>query len=160
MTKQLWSINGLATELDIDRRTIASALKTAPADGEIRGNPAWYLVTALSALKPPVSDGEALDPAQERARKDRALAISAEIKNDIATGKVILADDAERTWTALILIARTRLLAIPTKAAARVPGNVQRLVYDFVEEEVILALTDLSEADIVSEDAATSQEAA
>lgn len=157
MTRNLWSVNGLATELQRDRRTIADALSAVPADGGTHGRPAWFMATAVAALFARSGD---LDPAQERARKDRALAISAEIKNDIATGKVVPIEVTVQAWGSILSAARTRLLAIPTKAAARVPGNVQRLVHDFVEEEVIFALTDLSEAEVVPEDAATSQEAA
>ena len=50
MVKKLWSISALAVELDRDRRTIAKFLRGVPPDGQLDGNPAWYLQTALSAL--------------------------------------------------------------------------------------------------------------
>ncbi len=40
------------------------------------------------------SESGDFDPIQERARKDRALAISTEIKNDLAQGRVVLIDEA------------------------------------------------------------------
>jgi hypothetical protein len=52
MTKQLWSINALATELGHDRRTIALALREIRPDGTLRGHSAWYLDTALMAVTP------------------------------------------------------------------------------------------------------------
>ena len=50
MTKQLWSLNGLATELGKDRRTLGNALSTVPPDGHIGGEKRWYLTTATRAL--------------------------------------------------------------------------------------------------------------
>ena len=51
MTKQLWSINALATEFGRDRRTISRALDEVPPDGTISGHNAWYMATALKALR-------------------------------------------------------------------------------------------------------------
>jgi len=51
MTRQLWSINGLATELGKDRRTLGRALRYVPADGTTRsGYQGWFMETALRAL--------------------------------------------------------------------------------------------------------------
>jgi hypothetical protein len=51
MTRQLWTINGLATELDKDRRTVGRALRNVPADGTTRGgHKGWFMQTALDAL--------------------------------------------------------------------------------------------------------------
>jgi hypothetical protein len=51
MTKKLWSISALAVELDKDRRTIANALSGIPPDGHNGRQKAWYLSTAIDALK-------------------------------------------------------------------------------------------------------------
>jgi hypothetical protein len=53
MTKTLWSINALATELDKDRRTLAKALSDVPPDGYVSGEKRWYLRTVLRALARP-----------------------------------------------------------------------------------------------------------
>jgi hypothetical protein len=50
MTKRLWSISGLATELGRDRRTIAKALSDLRHDGHIGVEKGWFLSTAISAL--------------------------------------------------------------------------------------------------------------
>ena len=51
MTRQLWTINGLATELGKDRRTLGRALSDVPADGKAGGgHKAWFMETALRAL--------------------------------------------------------------------------------------------------------------
>jgi hypothetical protein len=52
MTRQLWSLNGLATELGKDRRTIGRVLRHVPADGMTRGGyKGWFMETALRALR-------------------------------------------------------------------------------------------------------------
>ena len=61
MTKQLWSISGLATELGRDRRTIAKALIGVAPDGELSGEKAWFFETALSAL----NEGKRVPPTPE-----------------------------------------------------------------------------------------------
>jgi hypothetical protein len=50
MQRSLWSVNALSVELGRDRRTIAKALDGVPADGTVKGHPAWYLEAALDAL--------------------------------------------------------------------------------------------------------------
>lgn len=56
MTKQLWSINALATEFDRDRRTVALALKNVRPDGRLKGHAAWHLDTALAVLQPVLNE--------------------------------------------------------------------------------------------------------
>jgi hypothetical protein len=51
MTKTLWSINGLATELSLDRRTVAKRLGDVPPDGTTAsGHKGWFLPKALRVL--------------------------------------------------------------------------------------------------------------
>jgi|ERR1700730_5672390 hypothetical protein len=51
MTRQLWSLNGLATELGKDRRTLGRVLRHVAADGTTRGGyQGWFMETALRAL--------------------------------------------------------------------------------------------------------------
>jgi hypothetical protein len=52
MTPRLWSISALAVELCVDRRTVATKLRSVQPDGQLRGKPAWRLATALDALRP------------------------------------------------------------------------------------------------------------
>ena len=47
----LWSLNGLASELGLDRRTLAKRLRGVPPDGDRNGNPAWKMQTVLDALR-------------------------------------------------------------------------------------------------------------
>src|SRR3954452_411084 len=82
MTRTLYSVSALSTELAKDRRTISRALAAVPPDGQVGAHPGWHMLTALAALgwtgrKP---DRERLDPDHERARKDKAVADIHEMK--------------------------------------------------------------------------------
>src|SRR3954453_12246040 len=50
MRPRLWSLNGLATELGRDRRTMGKIFGTTAPDGKLNGHSAWLLRTALNAL--------------------------------------------------------------------------------------------------------------
>ena len=53
MTRQLWTLNGLATELGKDRRTLGRALRGVPPDGTTKsGYQGWFIETALRVLGP------------------------------------------------------------------------------------------------------------
>src|SRR3954452_13920394 len=52
MTRQLYSLSALATELRRDRRTVAAAMSGVTGDGAKQGHPAWFLTNALQALEP------------------------------------------------------------------------------------------------------------
>jgi hypothetical protein len=59
MTRQLWSINGLATEFGLDRETVAQRLRTVRPVSEKRGTrleKKWLLKHAASALQPRSQD--------------------------------------------------------------------------------------------------------
>lgn len=66
MSKKLWSINAIASELDRDRRTVTTALADVPPDGKIAGNRAWYLDSAVRALSRHGSNDRSEDPAESR----------------------------------------------------------------------------------------------
>jgi hypothetical protein len=51
MQPALHTVEGLAVELDRDRRTIAKLLRNVPPDGQVKGRSAWRLVTAIEALR-------------------------------------------------------------------------------------------------------------
>jgi hypothetical protein len=49
-TNGLWSVNGLALEFDMDRRTVTQVLRTVRPAGKLKGHPAWHLREAAAAL--------------------------------------------------------------------------------------------------------------
>jgi hypothetical protein len=67
MQGRLWSLNALAAEIEIDRRTLAKRLKGIAADGQLSGNPAWHMATVLKVLqrseRPAVSFAIRVEPA-------------------------------------------------------------------------------------------------
>jgi hypothetical protein len=85
MTKKLYSISGLATELGRDRRTLAKRLNGIPPDGVLPGgHKGWFLTTALASLDNQPSDPPSEDklfgyPTLCLARKpvDRAIIMTA-----------------------------------------------------------------------------------
>src|SRR3954469_5531086 len=105
MVKSLFSISTLAVELGKDRRTMASALSGVPPDGTTKqGHRAWHLITALQALGwtgRKVRDGERLDPEQERARKDKAIAALHELKLAILRKEYVRAEGITRVVIAV-----------------------------------------------------------
>ncbi|MCJ2008212.1 hypothetical protein [Methylobacterium sp. J-092] len=97
----------------------------------------------VAAGRQPAQPGD-LDPAQERARKDRALAIATELKNDLATGKVVLIDDAIAAVTIQNMKLRNKLLSLPTRIASRLPEQGRAQVFTLVEAEVLSAMEELT----------------
>ena len=51
MKAKLWSLNGLATELGRDVRTLGKALSGVEPDGMVGKNPGYCIETALGALR-------------------------------------------------------------------------------------------------------------
>jgi hypothetical protein len=74
MQRQLWSINGLATELGMDRRTLAKMLDGVPADGTLKGGtPGWHLNTALDLIADKNSGAKRRPVSRKSARADAAI---------------------------------------------------------------------------------------
>ena len=142
--------------------TIAHALDVTPrrvqqlaADGVIpkaeRGRypliPVVRAYLAHQRAAPEVAPGD-LDPAQERARKDRALAISAEIKNDIATGKVVPAEVAIASQVILCRKIKNKVEALPTRVAPRgIACKTVAELHALLARETGLVLVELSDGD-------------
>jgi hypothetical protein len=76
MTPSVFTVESLAVELKRDRRTIARALRDVPADGKVRGRPAWRIVTALAHLGERPTSSNGVDAAAEA-----ALAATDEVAN-------------------------------------------------------------------------------
>ena len=141
-------VSTIAHALDLTPRRIQQLVAEDVLPKEERGRyPLIAVVRAYIAhLKatPEIPVGN-LDPAQERARKDRALAISAEIKNDIAVGRVVLIDDAVAIVTRSLRRVRNKILGLASRIAPRLVMQreaepIRALIYD----EVVAILEELS----------------
>ncbi|TXN41380.1 hypothetical protein [Methylobacterium sp. WL7] len=141
-------VSTIAHALDLTTRRVQQLVAEDVLPKEERGRyPLIPVVRAYIAhLKatPEIPAGN-LDPSQERARKDRALAISAEIKNDIATGRVVLIDDAIAIMTGGLSRVRNKILSLASRVAPRLVMQreaepIRALLYD----ELVAILEELS----------------
>ena len=80
----------------------------------------------------------------ERARLARLKADQVERAARMEAGSVVEAADVERTWIALAMAVRTRLLLIPSKIASRVTGKPPAEVQSLLRAEIHAALAELA----------------
>jgi len=147
MTPKAWSVSGLATELGLDRRTVAKRLAHAPPHSLAPdGSPRWRLNDALRALFD-VEDGRRtrIDIDEARQRKTAAEARLAELELARQEGEVVAVEDVgievERRYAAV----RARLMALPPKLAPMLCPEEPTLAQAMIEAAVIEALAELSE---------------
>ncbi|HEX2526895.1 MAG TPA: hypothetical protein VHL31_11455, partial [Geminicoccus sp.] len=148
MTQRAWSVNGLAAELGLDRRTVAKRLALAtPHSVAPDGSPRWLLPEAIRVLFAIQDDRRRIDFDEARQRKVAAEAQLAELELARQRGEVVAIEDVgvelERCYSAV----RNRLMAMPPKLAPLLcpedPAVAQRLL----EAAVVQALAELSEAE-------------
>src|SRR4051794_22604058 len=151
MTPKLWTVNGLSTELGLDRRSLASRLATTPGDSQVQGRPAWLLKTALAALGQPTrAPRSELD--QERARLAKEQADGHELKNATLRGELLPADEVVAGWQAAIGRARSLLLGIASAAPmtllmlakSQEPKDAERAIRDDLTRRIDAALNELA----------------
>src|SRR3954470_2290795 len=137
--RRLYSVSDLATELLRDRRTVGDALRNIAPDGAIRGRPAWFITTAISALY-----GERTGARERKLSAEAGLAelALAQKRGELASVQVLAeAVDGER------VVVREPCLAIP----GRLQGQLQPEEVHLVEHELYEALEQLSAgADLVT----------
>jgi hypothetical protein len=57
MKPQLFTVHGLAVELQMTERAVAARLRTVPPDGRIGRHEAYFLATVLAAERPTARNG-------------------------------------------------------------------------------------------------------
>ena len=137
MTAKLWTISGLAAELDRDRRTITRALRDVPHNGKEGRYKAWHMTTVLAVVAD--GPGDTLDLTAERARFAAAQADDREMKNDIARGDQITVAEFHLMVTSAFARVRAKMLALPSKMAPLVVGaknaaEAQAMLRDVVHD--------------------------
>lgn len=151
MVAQMWTLSGLAVELGMDRRAVGRMLAGVPADGEgPRNASAWLMKTAIEAMmgEADVESGK-LDPAQERARKDRELADKTAMENEARRGQLVDRADVDAAVIGAFSRVRSRLLSIPSKAAPLVAQDLEIAeIEHLIRSQVIEALQELSETNV------------
>jgi hypothetical protein len=133
MTPQIFSLSALAVELNLNPRTVASALRDVPADGEVGGrHPGWRLLTALRAIGATVpivghplnrgktkGGGDGASYLKERAALTKEKTKLARLERRRREGELVEATEVLNVWTTLVTTMKTRLLAMPDKMVAR-----------------------------------------
>ncbi len=132
-----WSVNALATELRMDRRTVARRLAEAGVQPvSVRaGSPVYALRDAIAAtLELPASGGSGgLSLEAERARLAKEQADHQELKNAELRGELLGRDEVETTWARMVLAAKERLRSIPATARVRIAGFTQQQAIKLLE---------------------------
>src|SRR5262249_47839179 len=79
--------------------------------------------------------------ARERARLLKAQADAVQLKNEAARGALLDSDAVQREWSRILGAVRSRMLAVPSRAAQRLPhltahdiGEVDREIRDALSE--------------------------
>lgn len=114
MVASLHSLSSLAVETGRNIRTISKALKGVKPDGELKGKPAWFLTTALTALE---GDPNVMNPAREKARLDGFKADIAEIELATLKGDRVPRGQVRDMIQRCNQIVRTKLFTVASKVA-------------------------------------------
>ena len=152
MVAKLWTLNGLATELGFAHKKVSGFMAGVPADGQGHGGAdAWLMKTAVSALihQQTGTDGQKLDPAQERARKDKELADKAAMENRVRRGEVLERSDVDAAMIGTFARVRAKLLSIPSKSAplAAQAEDIAEIEH-LIRSQVVEALQELADTNV------------
>jgi len=146
MTPKNWTVNGLATELGLDRRTVAKRLADVARSGERGGHPVWRMIDALPVLLEP-GKGAPPDMEHDRARKMAAEADLAEMRRDVESGRLIelqvVADVVRGEYSTV----RTRLGSLPGILAPRLDTGRAIEFQPIIAEAINEILAELSADD-------------
>jgi len=111
------------------------------------------MMTALQALGwvGRKSDGERLDPEQERARKDRAIADLHEMKLAILRRQYVRIEHVSNLVCGAFSLVRTSCLALAARLTPYVaPETDHPTVYRLIDQAVRDLLTNLSETEVIA----------
>jgi phage terminase Nu1 subunit (DNA packaging protein) len=105
-------------------------------------------------------DGEGLDLVAERARLASEQADAQAMKNAASRAETITMTQAENVWGAVVDATRTRILAVPTRAAPVLIGlKTEREVFGALTALLHEALDELSNVEIVAPEAEVARHA-
>lgn len=154
MIPELWSVNRLACELAMDRRSLARKLEgLEPVESKKTGKGVdrlFRLADVIAHLADPGGDG-ALDLAQERAKlaklQQQKLELElAEVRGEICRVPVVVA-----YWQAMVASMRAVLLQLPSRVAARVAPEHQGAVLQMATAEVYTSLNAIADDGLPAE---------
>ena len=111
------TVNAISVLTGIERRTVAKRLAAVPALRVIGRSKQFDSAVAFAVVY-----DEKDNTHKEKARLDRLRADAVEEQLKRSAGQLIHVDDLTAAWTRIATEIKTRLLAIPTKAAPLVVG--------------------------------------
>ena len=146
MARQTWTVNALADELGIDRRTLGKRLKgVEPADTQSLGNRTvsrYHLVDVVQALIDACSGSG--DAVSEKARLDRARADQVEFDLAIKRGQYAPIDALQMAVADMASQARSIIEGLPKRIKNSLPSLRAREI-KILETELVKARRSLSE---------------
>lgn len=137
MTPKLWTIQGLATEFQKDRRTIAKRLEEVEPDQ----NGKWLMRKAA----PAILGITALDPTQQKASLDEARTRKLDLEIAKMEGTLLDSNAVQLAVANMIGRARSRLLAIPGAEAGRANPEDPKRAESAIRDAIYEALNELAE---------------
>ena len=144
-----YSLTKLAQMFDANRETLRRRLELVqpiePGRWTLAQVAEAYAVYERKSL-PGAGSREDLDPAYERARKDKELADKAALENAVRRGELLSAEEVKAEWINVVSAARAALLSLPSRCARQLVGvqdekEINGILYDQVEQ----VLTDLAD---------------
>lgn len=106
------------------------------------------VLRALYDTRSTIDDAEALDPVQEKARRDKEAADKLAMENAVRRGSLADTADVQRFWTDCISNARARALAMPAKLSPRLVNiGDANVISAAVRAEVYAFLSELADYD-------------
>ena len=96
----------------------------------------WLVQRAMDSRLSETADGKILDLNAERARHSKEQADKLEMENAVRRGLLMDANHTAGLWSKIAVAAKTRLLAIPSKAAPLLVGKKVAEIKDVLETHV------------------------
>ena len=148
MVPDKWSINRLACELAMDRRSLARRLEGLAPVEEKKGakrTERFYRLADVFGHLSRVDENEALDLNQERARLTKLQAEKVALELAETRGEVVRMSLVVPHWQGMISRARSKFLALPSRAAAVIaPPDKLQWTAETLQGFIYEALTEMA----------------
>ena len=161
MRQTLWSINALSVELEVDRRTLAVALKGVTPDGQLgsgkRKHDAWRLLTCLTALgwgrDATGGDGESYVEARRRWMNARAAtaqheAAKAAREAALAAGELVPIGPVSEARGLQFKLMANHLMRLPASLPPLLVGQSAPRIQGILRDSVHEALQQIADCEI------------
>ena len=139
------SLNYISDLTGIDRRRVTRALRDLPSQPGPHNSRTVDSAAALRVLYAGAGEDGRLDPAQERAALDKVRRELVELDVARRRMELIPVEEVRQTWSEQILIAKGRLLSLPSRVSSDLLRlKNQRSIEQRIKDAVIEILEELS----------------